>query len=77
MEFSDILNQFTQLDRLKVWLGHFREVAKAGDDRLQVRNLRKQSGGAFTEGLIKLLLTLLAGAKQIFYRQLQREEGIF
>src|ERR1700722_1372531 len=75
-QFHDTAQNFIHLHRLKLRMRHSRKLTEAADDRLQVRDLSEQSARTLAEYFIELLGTLRPRSRQIFNRELKREQRI-
>ena len=75
-ELNHTLNHLVYLHRLQVRLRHFRKLAEAPDDRLQVRQFRQQRPRTFPKHVLELFRTLLPRPHQILHRELQGKQRV-
>ncbi len=75
-KLEDAAHDVVQVHWPQLRLRHFREIAEAADDLLQIVDFREQDAGGFAKHFLELLRILLLGALQILDRRLQREKRI-
>ena len=76
VERAHALHDILRVDAFKLRLRHLAEVRETPNDRLQVRNLRRQRRRALAKYLVELRLRQLARPHQVFDGELQRKERI-